>query len=72
MPTSLVFLNPHSCPCPASLGLSTAIKLALTLLTGLLLIETSDSAGDLPPLGGDVDRSVALFSNIARRLRTAP
>jgi len=72
MDTSLAFLNPHCCPCPASPRLSTATKLALTLLTGLLEIDGSDSAGDRPRLGGDVDKSELLFSNIARRFRTPP
>ncbi len=75
MPTSLAFLKPHCCPCPASLGLSTATKLALTLLIGLLGSEASEFAGERPRLGGEVDEvdvSVVLVSNIARRFRTPP
>ena len=69
--TSLAFRKPHWCACPGCPGFSTAMKLARTLLTGLLLSELSVSNGDLPRLGGDVDCSLAaLFSNIARRLRT--
>ena len=71
--TSLAFLNPNRGAWPGSPGLSTATKLALTLLTGLLLLETSDKLGDRPRLGGDVDWSpLALFSNMARRFRTPP
>ena len=69
--TSLAFLKPHGCPDVMSEGLSTATKLALTLLTCLLLPELMEPLGDRPRLGGDVDRS-PLFSNIARRFRTPP
>ena len=70
--TSLVFLKPHCCADIVSPGLSTATKLALTLLTGLLLPELAELLGDRPRLGGDVDWSGPLFSNIARRFRTPP
>ena len=40
---------------PFSPGRSTATKLALTLLTGLLPLENSEGFGDRPRLGGDVD-----------------
>jgi hypothetical protein len=70
---SEAFLIPNSCPCPTSPGLSTATKLAVTLLTGRLCADTSGSTGDRSRLGGDVERvSPALFSNIARRFRTPP
>jgi hypothetical protein len=69
--TSLAFRSPHCGACPGCPGLSTATKLARTLLTGVLVSEFSASNGDLPRLGGDVDWSLeALFSNIARRFRT--
>lgn len=70
--TSLAFLRPHCGGCPRSPGFSTATKLALTLLTGLLFPETAELLGDRPLLGGDVEWSPFLFSNIARRFRTPP
>ena len=70
--TSLAFLKPHCCPDVNSPGRSTATKLALTLLTGLLFPELTEPLGDRPRLGGDVDWSAPLFSNIARRFRTPP
>ena len=70
--TSLAFLRPHCGGCPRSPGFSTATKLALTLLTGLLFPETAELLGDRPLLGGDVEWSRFLFSNIARRFRTPP
>ena len=51
-------------------GLSTATKLFLTLLTGLLFPDVIELFGERPRLGGEVDWSVCLVSNIARRFRT--
>jgi hypothetical protein len=53
--TSLALLRPKIGAPPFSPGRSIATKLARTLLTGLLLFETSEWAGDRPRLGGDVD-----------------
>jgi hypothetical protein len=69
--TSLAFRRPHCGVCPGCPNFSTAIKLARTLLKGLVFSELSVPSGDRPRLGGDVDWSLeALFSNIARRFRT--
>ena len=69
--TLLAFRRPHCGAWPGCPGFSTAIKLALTLLKGLVFSELSVSSGDRPRLGGDVDWSLeALFSNITRRFRT--
>jgi hypothetical protein len=71
--TLLALLKPQCCPSPISLGLSTATKVARTLLTGRLWIDASERAGDRPRLGGEADRSSECwFSNIARRFLTAP
>ena len=70
--TSLALLKPSIGAPPFSPGRSTATKLALTLLTGLLLFEISEGLGDRPRLGGEVEWSLALFSNIARRFLTPP
>lgn len=70
--TSLALRRPRMGAPPFSPGLSTATKLVRTLLTGLLWFEISDGLGERPRLGGDVDWSVALFSNIARRFLTPP
>lgn len=53
--TSLALLRPSIVGPPFSPGLSTATKLARTLLTGLLVLENSDGFGERPRLGGDVD-----------------
>lgn len=50
---SLVLRSPSMGGAPFSPGLSTATKLALTLLTGLLPFENSEGFGDRPRLGGD-------------------
>ena len=68
--TSLAFLRPH-CE-PVSPGFSTATNDALTLLTGLELAEVTESESERPLLGGDVECSLFLVSNIARRFRTPP
>ena len=53
--TSLALLRPRIGGPPFSPGRSTATKLARTLLTGLLLLETSEALGERPRLGGEVD-----------------
>ncbi|ERR1712000_593202 len=53
--TSLALRRPSMGAPPFSPGRSTATKLALTLLTGLLPLEISEGFGDRPRLGGDVD-----------------
>ena len=53
--TSLALRRPRIGPEPFSPGRSTATKLARTLLTGLLLLESSEGLGDRPRLGGEVD-----------------
>jgi hypothetical protein len=49
-----------------------ALQLLLPLCRRRSLFLASESAGDRPRLGGDVEvaRSLVLFSNIARRFRT--
>lgn len=68
--TSLALRRPRIAGPPFSPGLSTATKLARTLLTGLLPLENSEGFGERPRLGGEVDWSLALFSNMARRFLT--
>jgi hypothetical protein len=53
--TSLGLRRPSMGALPFSPGRSTATKLALTLLTGLLPLEIYEGFGDRPRLGGDVD-----------------
>lgn len=67
---SLALRRPSMDAPPFTPGFSTATKLALTLLTGLLLLDISEGFGERPRLGGEVDWSLALFSNIARRFLT--
>ena len=52
--TSLVFLSPQICPSAVSPGLSTATKLARTLLTWRLF-DVSEGVVERPRLGGEPD-----------------